>query len=908
MKESADSIRIALQREFLDGILPVDSDLVDAVHKRMVELGVYIEDTQGGQWRGFPADSQSILESQLYEPFVECANAIAKAAKGLAGLDENQVRDAAWVDYHKRSPKFLDAKEALVKPDCLLALAAFGDIMDMDDETLEKEKKKTLFWLQAVAAVEAKRKIDQTDEDVVRQLLGYLRMIMVEQKDRRFALGLAYSRARLSVWLQDRSGVLGMDKAIDMHKEPKKFIQVIAAFAVLPAHRLGFDPTMKLWRKAAEPIHTYRTCSSGPDRFDVKLYKDNNYATQWVIETQHETYLTLKALSLLRTDVVRGSGSIVWAAVPYNERGKHPDERQTVVLKQAWRPEGPGRESEGALYEHLRRANEISPSDDAQYLAEVLHSEDVQIEGMVDNTHDLIQHGLQSAPPELPPQTGTKRVLQPDKDGELLHVDTVTLDDIQNIQRFHPGYKTKDLVKRTHTRIVFNVFGWSIRYFGSLSELIQCLLQCVRGHKLAFEHGVLQCDISPANLLVALICGSKLLKPEALRGCLIDLDHAKRIPIVAERRIAFDEFNSEEVHKIRRTALGEIHVTDDVLRRALQVITNHFKAANNNKGMRNMVDLRSPVALGYVLAAQDYARNYGGYRGGTCDADTLGWNTYLLKPPVLSTTTLQQATLAPRSGTPPYASAMILNPDGVVVNTWQSGLQKRSVLHDAIHDTESFFWVLLYLCITRSGPGGDRRKDLSSDIAEIPDATKRESTEHMRRVVHCLFDGDTGTLAYNKKRLFEEGDTFETDVLIHIHPYFEPLRRTLLQWWELLLLAYEFQGYEYHDIHNRVIALLEQTLRRLAELESEGGVGPRQDEDTMKKKREEFVRRVLHVGWDSKAHASHDQQPSTPPTSPTGLRLSTALANTPESQRQRRSVAAQPVSPSPQPAAKKVRK
>ncbi|TRM67376.1 hypothetical protein BD626DRAFT_395870 [Schizophyllum amplum] len=912
MRDSADSIRIASQTEFMDKLLPVSSHIVDGLFGLMVQQGVYVVDSagvEGGHWRGFPLGDKPFLESQLYQPFVEAANVIATVAKQLTEPNEDQVRDATWTDYHKWAPQSLDAKNPLVKPDCILALAALKRIvMDMDDGALQEEKKKILFWLQAVAVVEGKR-VNQSDESVVRQLLGYLRMIMVEQKDRRFALGLAYSRTQLSVWLQDRSGALGMDEPIQIHKEPKKFIQIIAALAILPAHRLGFDPTMQLYRQDAPPIPTYRLASSAPDDFDIKLYKENNYATQWVIKTEAGAFVTLKALSLLRTDVVRGSGSIVWAAVRYEDLDKHPDQRQTVVLKQAWRTEG--RENEGALYEYLQRSNETSLSDDAQYLGEVMHSEDVKIEGVVDNTHGLIQCGLQSAAPPSPPdpRVTTKRALSSDidKDNELLHVDVVTENDIQNIRRFRPGYKTKDLAKRTHTRIIFKVFGLSIRYFASLSELIQSLQHCVRGHKFAFVRGVLQCDVSPANLLIALIRGSERLKPGNLPGCLIDLDHGKRIATVADRQVAFESQDATDLQRLRVIRPDIVPFTDDVLARAFQVAKIDYTVPTRAKP--DVIADCATVVSRYILAACDYAEKYGQFTDGVCTPETFGWDTPLLGPRHLPTTTPQQAAREPRSGTPPYASAMLLNSERVSVNIWQSNKPKRSVLHDAIHDIESFFWVLLYLCITRSGPGGDRREDLDSDIAQVPEVKERERMEHLRRVVHCFFDGDTPTLAKNKKMLFEEGVTFETEVLIHIHPYFKPLEKTLRQWWDLLLLAYEFQGYEYHDIHNRVIALLEDTL---VELDSKECAAPGSMETAMMEKREDYVRRVLHVGWHSEVE-SHVQQPSTPHMSPTGLRISTALDNTPESQKQQRSTAqvqGQPTLPStpPGPAAKKVRR
>ena len=69
-----------------------------------------------------------------------------------------------------------------------------------------------------MAAVEAKRNFDQNDKELISQLLTYLRLIMVEQKDRRFVFGLFLSNMQVSVWLQDRSGVLGMDVPINIHE------------------------------------------------------------------------------------------------------------------------------------------------------------------------------------------------------------------------------------------------------------------------------------------------------------------------------------------------------------------------------------------------------------------------------------------------------------------------------------------------------------------------------------------------------------------------------------------------------------------------------------------------------------------------------------------------------------------
>jgi len=54
--------------------------------------------------------------------------------------------------------------------------------------------------------------------DVVKQLIGYLRRILREQLDRRFVFGLTLGPDMMTVWMHDRSGVIGTKTAINIHK------------------------------------------------------------------------------------------------------------------------------------------------------------------------------------------------------------------------------------------------------------------------------------------------------------------------------------------------------------------------------------------------------------------------------------------------------------------------------------------------------------------------------------------------------------------------------------------------------------------------------------------------------------------------------------------------------------------
>lgn len=213
---------------------------------------------------------------------------------------------------------------------------------------------------------------------------------------------------------------------------------------------------------------------------------------------------------------------------------------------------------------------------------------------------------------------------------------------------------------------------------------------------------------------------------------------------------------------------------------------------------------------------------------------------------------------------------------------------------------ESFFWILLCICITRSGPGGDRRKELTEDY-NAACGLSREQVLELRQVVHCFFDGGLDIIAWNKKELFERGTEFETHLLPHVHSYFAPLKPVLRQWWDLLLLAYEFEGYEYHNIHKFVIELLEKALEMLRGLPVDESTDDEQRTRDATRKRDDFVHGVTHADL-----VARETQVGTasPTLSPTGFRATAAFDGTPESQKQQ-AVGARDVPPSPSSPAKK---
>ncbi|OSD08234.1 hypothetical protein PYCCODRAFT_1357249 [Trametes coccinea BRFM310] len=831
-----DRVRFVSARDFLNNILPVEQSQLQAIHAAVTHRnhGLYVD----RHWSGFPRGKYK--EENLYKPFVNIANAIARVAKDKVPRTEDQVREASWKDYHSNPPQSLEPDATYIRPDCTLTMAMLSDA-DLKRSSLPAAKKETLWWLQFVAVVEAKRNFDQNDLELVQQLLGYLRVVMVEQKDRRFVLGICLSASQASVWLQDRSGVTAMADPIDIHKNSMDFVHMIAAMSVLPAHRLGFDPDMRLAREPSPPIHTYRLSSTGSDKFDVELYKDSHYATQWVINTKSGAFITLRAMSLLRTD-------------------------------QWWKSEDQA--DEGAIYERLSAQGAASHDSDAQYLGQLECHEVVKIGGEVDSTDGLIQRATKDSPP--PPKhksdkTRKKRVRAADPElDERLHVNLVTGDDLRGVASYARGPGARGLQHRTRVRVVLKTFGCPIKYFTTLRELLTCLLHAVRGHRFAYIHGYVQRDVSAGNLLIAMLRRDSFTQTQSpgIRGCLIDFDHAKEVQPVENRKAELPPCEELDLYTSFRQDNRELvkHITREVIKRALQVIKFKAPEADDDELRFN--------AKKYIKAALHYYEISG--RTIPTDAYTpeqLGWNVDLLHPPkdIGRDPTRPRH---PRSGTPPYASAKILNVEAVQVQRWRTSLLPSHVIHDAIHDMESCFWVLLYLCMTRSGPGGVRREELVSELDAVP-----AEIEELRTIVYCFFDGSLERIARNKKQAFEDYKSFEPLVLRHIHPYFEPLRPLLRRWWELLLLAYEFEGYEYHNIHALVIELLERALK---ELGTEDLSDDQQHQQDAKRKRDDFFRRVIYADIGIPIPQA---QCASAPSSPNDYRVTTAFSSTPESQK-----------------------
>ncbi|KAF8882633.1 hypothetical protein CPB85DRAFT_1397149 [Mucidula mucida] len=603
-------------------------------------------------------------------------------------------------------------------------------------------------------------------EGVVKQLIGYLRQILREQPDHRFVFGFTLGPRCMSVCLRDRFGVLLTSTPIDIHKFPKLFIRIIASFAVLAPHKLGFDPSMEFYVQPKEVVDSYRLTST------------TAFATDSYKEPTPKDGRQYKATSVAHARVMRGRATSVWTVVPLinDQLGA-----EVFVLKEPWRPE---------LVESEGESNSKAKGSECEFLGPTTLHEDVVIDDMVNRTGTFIRVG------SLPPDDGQKpgmRRLRAESEERFLHVASTDDDEID--QMTTP--RERDYVSRVHTRVIVSTYGWPLTSFATLKELLVVFLNGVQGHESLYEHGRLHRDISAGNVMIACCPGEGA---TTTRGCLIDLDRSK-LGARNPRTLPPAQTQNDPIPEAEIASLSP-------------AITSYFRRRKHSPKLSlslhpDVISSACDVSedfYTYTIAAIEYSLAFPpAQEDHIITTDRLGWHrverSFDFNPAVLvSEDEDKDTSKASRTGTPPYASAEVLGAAPVRYGTDSIAVPYQ----DAIHDIESFLWILVHICLTRSGPSGARRAEL---------------TEHgnvLRKVVYRVFNSDNATLALNKHRLFAIPSDFEKDIIGNFHPYFHPLKPLVREWLGLLRLAYTHRElYEYHTLHRRVIAMLEKAVEML---------------------------------------------------------------------------------------------
>lgn len=117
-------------------------------------------------------------------------------------------------------------------------------------------------------------------------------------------------------------------------------------------------------------------------------------------------------------------------------------------------------------------------------------------------------------------------------------------------------------------------------------------------------------------------------------------------------------------------------------------------------------------------------------------------------------------------------------------------------------------WVLIYLCLTRKGPGGVRRDEFA--FGAILDDTNTR----LHKVMYAFFDTEDQTILSNSKSwLFHSPVDMEEWILPQFHPYFEELKPLVSDWWKILHRSYLFS--EFMTIHAHFLDAIKKAIATL---------------------------------------------------------------------------------------------
>lgn len=132
--------------------------------------------------------------------------------------------------------------------------------------------------------------------------------------------------------------------------------------------------------------------------------------------------------------------------------------------------------------------------------------------------------------------------------------------------------------------------------------------------------------------------------------------------------------------------------------------------------------------------------------------------------------------------------------------------------HRAVHDLESFFNVLLRICLRYDGPGNSERESTTA-LAEV-------ASWHAGK--HREVDPGDIAMAEKKEAIFKDEQRFKRECLDHFAPYFEDLKPCVL---ELRQAMFDPQGDSSEEIdicHDRVLEILKGALESLPDVEGQG--------------------------------------------------------------------------------------
>ncbi|KAA1475867.1 hypothetical protein DENSPDRAFT_826579 [Dentipellis sp. KUC8613] len=473
-------------------------DISTRIFGRLTDAGLYVrKPKRASRWTNLPISPSS--ESVIYEPLVEILNAITEECKADARFK------IVWRDEHSKKPESHYSVD--MKPDIVATFKYSGN-----------DGSAPVWWRSMHALIEVKKMKDPLP--AATQLLRYIRQALREQPDRRFMFGLVFSKSDLTLWHIDRSGALA-STPFNVHKEPKRFIQIIVGLLTQSPEELGWDPTMQMYAEDNDGSPGHGIYSYEIDANATPIEGRGAYERMWLVTVdigpaaadgtrQQVQFVLHRALGLSWAEVIRGRASRIWRAWDLGEMILPKDKRKNYVFKDSWRDER--RRHEGELYAKAGACDGV---------AKVHCYGVVHMGSQRDDTLMTIRRNLEHYGDAIDLNTRQLKFTateELEKDKYLMQSSRNWAEWVGDLFLLDTGNKYIPR-NRIHTRVIMSTYGWPLTEFLSLRELLGALHDAVAGHQYLYEKGILHRDISSGNILVTGDC-------QPNRGVLVDMDYA----------------------------------------------------------------------------------------------------------------------------------------------------------------------------------------------------------------------------------------------------------------------------------------------------------------------------------------------------------------------------------------------
>ncbi|KAG9236064.1 hypothetical protein BJ875DRAFT_541575 [Amylocarpus encephaloides] len=362
----------------------------------------------------------------------------------------------------------------------------------------------------------------------------YAREVFGSQPERRFISGFTICGSIIRLWIFDRSGTYSSEK-FDIHKEPERFIRVIAGYTLMTDAELGLNTFIK---------------------------HDSN--GKYIVVRDVRISLEDKPIFSTKAIVCRGTTCY---------RGRRGDSTEWEnVVKFAWPSDK--REREGEL---LKLAKERGVTNIAMWFSH----EQIVIDGYPDiishfrremkfrTTRKLSSKALWVDSNQKSSRAYSQTCLggntgsEGELDATVAHGIQETFVDSLAECRNEWQRKNVDCKQEAETEsltdyemygnrvnycLVTSPAGRPLREYQSVRELLEALRDAIRGHRSLLEDGrILHRDISENNIII-----TELPTKDAPKGRLIDFDLAKELdstPCEARHRTGTMQFMAIEVLK-----------------------------------------------------------------------------------------------------------------------------------------------------------------------------------------------------------------------------------------------------------------------------------------------------------------------------------------------------------------------